>query len=858
MEETSGPPRNGAIWTPDRRVRVFVSSTLAELAPERGAARAAIEGMHLTPVLFELGARPHPPRALYAAYLGQSDVFIGIYWQRYGWVAPGASVSGLEDEFELSEGLPRLLYVKEPAPDREGGLTKLLDRFETEGSVSYRRFGSPDELGRLIADDLAVLVSERFGAAPSPGLSGQRRWTVPVPLTPTIGRRREIAAVTRLVRRGVRLVTITGTGGVGKSRLATMVALELVAEQRGDVYFIPLTSLVDPRLLIGTIAEHVGARLDTPAPLDSLADHLGDRRALLALDNFEHLAAAGPDLIALLDRCPALQVLVTSRHVLRLRGEHEFTLAPLAVPSATAPSIGRSSAVKLFVERAAAARPGFALTPENEQSIAELCRRLDGLPLAIELAAARLRLLEPEELLDRIGTRLDLLASGAADLPERQRALGATLDWSYNLLTPTEQTLFARLSVFVGGATIAAAEAVCGDEEVPDVLEVMASLLEKSLLVHMTPAAGPARLQMLHVVRAYAWERLAERRQTELFRARQAEWFLDAVRSPEGAGLRDDRWHVLDEEIDNIRGVLSWALEQSDLTAVATLARELRPWWWVRGMVPEALEWLERAEAMAARLAPTSLEAAWIALALGHLQQLSDRSDEADARLRTALDLFTSHHEANGVIASRLALAAALADRGRLREAITLAREALEQGREARRDDIIEWASSLLGTFLAADRDLDGARTAQEEARDAAARLGSQVALAMAHHQLAMVELMAGRREECWRQLSLASAIYSHTPHLDGISYALEIAAAACLTDDDVDQAADAAAVAQELHDKLRLPIWPVLRPLHARLMAQLHTASSNRQHPPPAPSSDPVALLQRLCEQHGTSTSAP
>jgi predicted ATPase len=585
-------------------VRVFVSSTLGELAPERVAARAAIEGLHLTPVLFELGARPHPPRALYAAYMDQSDVFIGIYWQRYGWVAPGAAVSGLEDEYELSARLPRLLYVKEPAPDRDADLVKLLARFQTEGGVSYRKFTGPDELARLIADDLAVLLSERFGAARSPGSPRLHRPRVPVPLTPTIGRRKEIAAVTALLRRGARLVTITGPGGVGKSRLAVMAALELAAEDRGQVYFIQLTSLADPRHLIATVAEHVGARLDTSAPLDDLADRLGERHTLLVLDNFEHLAAAAADLIGLLDRCAALQVLVTSRHVLRLRGEHEFILAPLDVPSPAAANIRKASAVTLFVDRAVAARPGFALTAENERSVAELCRRLDGLPLALELAAARLRLLEPGELLDRIGTRLDLLAAGAADLPERQRALRATLDWSHNLLTPTERTLFARLSVFAGGASLAAAEAVCGGGELPDVLEVMASLLEKSLLVHVTPAAGPARFQMLHVVRAYAWERLADRGEVEALRARHAQWLLDAVRQDEGAASGDDRWDVLDAEIDNIRSVLTWALEQTDLAAAATLARELRPWWWIRGMVWEALEWLERAAAQAAQRRP--------------------------------------------------------------------------------------------------------------------------------------------------------------------------------------------------------------------------------------------------------------
>jgi predicted ATPase len=855
VEEGSGLSPEGAIWTPDRRVRVFVSSTLAELAPERAAARAAIEGLHLTPVLFELGARPHPPRALYAAYMDQSDVFIGIYWQRYGWVAPGATVSGLEDEYQLSSRLPRLLYVKEPAPDREAELARLLARFQTEGSVSYRRFTGPDELARLIADDLAVLLSERFGAAPSPGSSRLQRPAVPIPLTPTIGRRREIAAVAGLLCHGVRLVTITGTGGVGKSRLAVRVALEVVAEDRVEVYFISLTSVTDPRHLIATIAGHVGARLDTPAPVDALADHLRERPTLLVLDNFEHLATAAADLISLLDRCAALQLLVTSRHVLRVRGEHEFPLAPLDVPPPAATDIRKASAVKLFVDRAAAARPGFTLTAGNERPVAELCRRLDGLPLALELAAARLRLLEPGELLDRIGTRLDLLAGGAADLPERQRALRATLDWSYNLLTPAEQTLFARLSVFAGGATLLAAEAVCGGEELADVLEVMASLLEKSLLIHLAPAAGPARFQMLHVVRAYAWEHLADSGQIEELRARHAQWFLDAVLSREDAASGDDRWDNLDTEIDNIRPVLSWALEHSDLAAIATLARQLRPWWWARGMVVEALEWLERAAAMAAQLAPTSMETAWIALALGHLQQQAGRSDQADARLQAAIELFTSHDEADGAVTARLALASVLADRGRLREAITVAEEILRQGREAGRDDITQWAASILGTFLVAAGELDAARAAHEQAREAATHLGSGLYLALAHHQLAVTELLADRPQECWRHLGLAAEIYSRTPHLEGISYALEIAAAACLADHDVDRAADAAALAQQLHDTLRLPVWPVLRPLHDRLLAELDAATSGRKCQPATPASDPAALLRRICEHHLTSS---
>jgi tetratricopeptide (TPR) repeat protein len=358
---------------------------------------------------------------------------------------------------------------------------------------------------------------------------------------------------------------------------------------------------------------------------------------------------------------------------------------------------------------------------------------------------------------------------------------------------------------------------------------------------------------MLHLVRAYAWERLADRGQTEVLRARHAQWFLDAIESRVGAG--DDQWDILDVEIDNIRSVLTWALEQNDLSAVATLARQLRPWWRVRGMAWEALDWLDRAAAMAAQLAPASVETAWIALALGALQAQVGRSDEADAHLRTAVELFTSHDQAEGVVAARLALASVLADRGRVREAITAAREILGQGRQARRDDIIEWASSILGGFLVAAGELDAARAAHEQARDAAARLGWGPYLAMAHHQLAVIELLAGQPEECWRHLGLAAAIYSRTPDPEGISYALEIAAAASLAGHDVDQAADAAALAQQLHDTLRLPVWPVLRPLHDRLLAELHAATTGRERRPAAPSSDPAAALRRICEHHLTTS---
>ncbi|HEX2433031.1 MAG TPA: DUF4062 domain-containing protein, partial [Gaiellaceae bacterium] len=266
------------IRTPDQRVRIFVSSTLDELAPERVAVRRAIEQLHLTPVMFELGARPHPPRELYRAYLAQSHIFVGIYWQRYGWVAPGESVSGLEDEYVLSAGTPRLLYLKMPAPDREGRLSELIERMRSEGSASYRRFETAEELARLVQEDLAILLSERFetdlGGAPA-----SERYLIasppPVPATATVGREGEIEAVAELVRGGTRLITFSGAGGIGKSRLALEVARRLATEFGPDLYYVSVEAVTSPELLSRAIADRLQVRLEgTRSPLDALVEYL--------------------------------------------------------------------------------------------------------------------------------------------------------------------------------------------------------------------------------------------------------------------------------------------------------------------------------------------------------------------------------------------------------------------------------------------------------------------------------------------------------------------------------------------------------------------------------------------------------
>ena len=282
-------PGDVTIRTPDQRLRVFVSSTLAELADERRAVSRAISALRLTPVMFESGARPQPPRELYRAYLAQSDVFIGLYWQHYGQVSPGIEVSGLEDEFELSRGLPRLLYVKEPVAEREPRLTDLLSRIEQE--ASFRRFRTPTELGRLVRDDLAALLTERFAATPVARRARRARGGLPVATTSLLGRQEAVNDVASLLsQEGVRLVTLTGPGGVGKTSLALAAGDRLRDSFSSGVAFAPLAPATEPEQVLARIGRAVGAEVaGTDSPLDTLAEHLGDGRWLLILDNLEQV-----------------------------------------------------------------------------------------------------------------------------------------------------------------------------------------------------------------------------------------------------------------------------------------------------------------------------------------------------------------------------------------------------------------------------------------------------------------------------------------------------------------------------------------------------------------------------------------
>jgi predicted ATPase len=652
-----GGAEGGApIRTPDQRVRVFVSSTLSELAAERAAARTAITQLHLTPIMFELGARPHPPRELYRAYLAQSEVFVGIYWQQYGWVAPGEEVSGLEDEYLLSGDMPKLIYMK-AATERRPRLTELLARVEADDRASYKPFDNAGDLAELLADDLAVLLTERFARLAPAAAGGRRPAPLPAPLTPIIGREDEIAAAGALLRdRDVHLVTLIGPGGIGKTRLAIEVARRMETAgpaELDEVAFIDLAGVRDAAGWPDAVTAVLGIRPEGTRPvLDLLIDRLQSRRLLLVLDNVEQLVGAASDLGTLLAACPDLTVLVTSRIALRLRGEHEVPLAPLPTPpvgpQADAGAVGRSAAVRLLVARARQVRPDFAVTSDNAAAVAELCRRLDGIPLALELAAAQLRLLTPAALLRRLGTGLDRsldLAASAVDMPDRQRTLRATIQWSYSLLGEAERALLARLSVFTGSWTVEASDAVGTVDGDLDAVDTLASLLAQSLILIDDSDPAELRFRMLNTIRAYAREQLADRGEADATIMRLTRYLIGVVETVRDALQGRDHRAVserLDRERDEIRSAIDWALQTDDAETVGRLLTPLFTYWWSRGLLPMTSGLAERAAALPSAASLPPYPSALLLGARGISMVMIGRAAEAEPLLRRTIETATS------------------------------------------------------------------------------------------------------------------------------------------------------------------------------------------------------------------------
>jgi predicted ATPase/class 3 adenylate cyclase len=439
-----------------------------------------------------------------------------------------------------------------------------------------------------------------------PPLNTEASWTTNLPAQPNvfIGRERELAEAGELLAQDdIRLLTLVGPGGTGKTRLALQLAGDLVERFPGGVFFVALSPLRDWELVVPTIARTLGLH-EQPGEtaLETVTGRLRGRKLLLVLDNFEHVIAAAPALADLLSDSPGLKLLVTSRTLLRLRGERlyrvpQLTLPPLDITPAEA---GRIDSVRLFVERAQAAAEAFELEDENASAVAEICVRLDGLPLAIELAAPWMRTLTPRGLLRRLDQRLPLLTGGAQDVDERQRTLRDTIDWSYGLLPEQEQTLFTRLAVFVGGCRLEAAEAICSLDGPAGgaILDGLDSLVEKSLLFRRTDSDGEPRFRMLETIREYGASQLESSGELDDIRRVHAEWFAELAECLDAESRTGDQPASvarLGEDYANFRAAIQWARERRDGKLLLRIATALWPFWSTRGYVAEGRRALEDA-----------------------------------------------------------------------------------------------------------------------------------------------------------------------------------------------------------------------------------------------------------------------
>jgi predicted ATPase/DNA-binding SARP family transcriptional activator len=599
---------------------------------------------------------------------------------------------------------------------------------------------------------------------------------VPTSPTPLLGRRSEVAALTALLTRrstrrrqtAARLVTLTGPGGTGKTRLALEVGSRIVHCFPDGVYVVSLAPVRDPALLLPTLMQNLGIREEPGrAPREAFVDYLRDRKLLLLLDNFEQLLPAAPEVAELLAGAPGLQVLVTSRAVLRLRGEREFPVSPLALPDkgSTPETLCQYAAVALFIERAKAACPEFVVTDSSAPAVAAICQRLDGLPLAIELAAVRIKLFPPEALLARLSSRLRFLTSGPRDLPARQQTLRDTFDWSYHLLSPSEKRLFRRLAVFVGGCMEEAAAAVCAHDLAPDsegILELLASLVDQSLLRCERGTEGGSRFWMLETIREYGQECLEASGESEKARERHARFFLALAEQAreELSKPSQAHWYArLEQEHANSRAAMEWAISHGDAETGLRLACALCPFWDGR-YYQEGWEYLTTLLALPAAGARTSLRARALVGAAGLSFDLGDL--EASRSLaEEGLAIGRELRQKGEIAAALTRLGITTRAQGHYPEASALLTESLGISREL--GDLTSASIALLnlGNNAAHQGDFSTAQTLYEESLAIRRALGHRRGIASAQTCLALVAASQGEFER-------AKALYEESLALSG------------------------------------------------------------------------------------------
>jgi predicted ATPase/class 3 adenylate cyclase len=627
------------------------------------------------------------------------------------------------------------------------------------GEQRLKGLGAAERLWQITAPDLP----ENF--PPLPTLSA-RPHNLPVQLTSFIGRVNELHAIKQELSKH-RLVTLTGPGGIGKTRLSIQTAFDLIGDFRQGAWFVPLEHARDPALVPAAIA-HVLHLQELPGSTipETLKNYVREKELLLVLDNFEQVVEGAPFVKELLLAAPGLKAIVTSRTPLRIAGEYEYRVPLLSLPGEEKDllpdRLAELESVQLFVERARAAKTGFTLTAENAPAIAETCRRLDGLPLAIELAAARVRLLPPQKMLDQLDDRLTFLRSSARDLPARQQTMRAAIDWSFDLLTPPEKLLFQRLAVFIGGATFEAIESVCAVDRELDLLSSLESLLEKSL-IQQTEDNGEARYDMLETIRAYADQALIVSGDADLIQRRHLAYFQTVAHlaEPHLVGPQELTWITrLTRDHTNLQAAIQWGL-QHDLERAVELLCDLSLFWSRGGHNEEAIGWLKRALSVPSRtgIEPgATLESKVRARALLTLGILSLQQDYPDALaiLQESIALLREVGDRIN-LAQALAFVGFLGDLGAAEESVAIARSTNSRWILAY---CLAWQSQALRI---AGGDLQLAQTAAAESTARARQIGTDWGVARSLLSQGQLAIVSGQLDQARSFLKESAALFSRS-----------------------------------------------------------------------------------------------
>ena len=680
---------------------------------------------------------------------------------------------------------------------------------------------------------------------------------LPVPATPLVGRDHEAASVTRLLlREEVRLLTLTGPGGVGKTRLAVEVAGRSSEAFATGFAFVPLAPLREAALLPSVLGETLGIKeVAGQALQETLIRHLQGSQMLLVLDNFEHLPTAAPLVAALVAACPELTVLVTSRAPLHLGGERQFPVPPLPLPKAEDLASGDvmehySPAVELFRQRAQAVTPTFELTATNALTVARICQKLDGLPLAIELAAARLKLFSPQSLLARLDRGLQLLTGGARDLPERQQTLRDTIAWSYDLLDAGEQALFCRLAVFAGGCTLEAAEAVCGSGAVEqtesNLLETLASLIDNSLLVSRSEGSvrqegEEPRFMILETIREYALERLELSGEAEEAHRKHSQYYLALAEAaqPQASEPWDEvewcsRFARMEREHDNLRAALGWAVENLEVETAARLAIAL--WWnWIEGgYLSDGRRWMETILAVDGAESPSggaphklpARTKAYLLQVAGILAMAQGDHDSAVALHEEAMNVYRELGHKKGVSASLRELGFVAYEQGDYERAVRLHEQSLALARGFGTTFGVAWSLRALGDAVRGQGDLSHARALLEESLALSRSKEHAWGIARTLASLGNVACEAG-------EYARASRLYEESLELGGRRMRLNHSVLVCLeglarvavAQGRMERAARLCGEAAALREVRGWPLPPSKRTEHDRTVAAAHGA---------------------------------